>query len=71
MKFDDEDEEETKIIRKEPIAKKWKRDKEMEAKGFFGSRLEISAIPLSPIHPQEQEKEKIGGEGGEVIMMDR
>ena len=42
----------------------------MEAKGILGLGPKISGIPLSLIHPQEQEREKIDGEGGEVVMKD-
>lgn len=35
------------------------------------SGLKLSTIPLSPIHTQEQEKEKKNGEGGEVVIKDR
>ncbi len=37
----------------------------------MGFRLEVSSIPLSPVHPQEYDKEKIDVEGGEVVMKDR
>ena len=51
MNTNDEEEEETEIKREEPVAKKWKRVKEMEAEVVLGQGPEVSAIPLSPIHP--------------------
>ena len=71
MNTNDENEEEAETKMEEPMAKKQRRSKEKDSEGILDFGPEISAIPLSPIHPQEQDKEKKDGEGGEVVIKDR
>ena len=71
MKIDEEDDEEIEIKKEEMVAEKWRSSNEKDVEGILGYVLEVFAIPLSHIHHHEQDKEKIDGEGEEMVMKDR
>lgn len=75
MVFDEEVKEKKEKKQKYLAGEKWKRESGTNDERVSSQGSKVSTIPLSLVHPQsqpqEQDKESIGGEGGEVVVKER